>query len=481
MGLVARTEEKVLRPVKVIQFGEGNFLRGFVDWMIHRMNQESNWNGSVAIVQPLKQGLVDLLSNQDYEYTHYLKGIKDGVAVSEHYINDSISMGVKPYDDFQSYLQLAHIESANIIVSNTTEAGIIYQEKDRFEDDADVSYPGKLTRLMYERFNHYQGDISKGYIILPCELIDYNADRLKEAVLTYVEAWKLGSEFKNWVLNANAFCNTLVDRIVPGYPRETIDAVWEELGYKDQLVVESEQFNLWVIEGDDKVQQAFPANEAGCNALFVDDVTPYKMRKVRILNGAHTTLVPVAYLMGVETVRESVEHDVLRNFLYKAIFDEIIPTLTLSQEELEVFAAEVIERFKNPFIKHYLMSISLNSMSKYKARVLPSVLEYINRKGELPKRLIFALAAYIVFYSGSYKGKSIEVKDSDDIMELYQKAYTNFDGSKESLQVLVEQILAYEYLWEGNLNDVPKLQETVVEYAYTILTEGVEKVQVLYE
>ncbi|MBN2221271.1 MAG: tagaturonate reductase [Vallitaleaceae bacterium] len=481
MGLVVKSEEKVNRPVKVIQFGEGNFLRGFVDWMIHRMNQEINWNGSVAIVQPLKQGLVDLLSTQDYEYTHYLKGIKDGTAVSEHYINESISMGVKPYEDFHAYLNLAHIDSANIIVSNTTEAGIIFQEQDQFENEADVSYPGKLTRLMFERFTYYQGATDKGYILLPCELIDYNADRLKEAVLAYIEAWKLGAEFRTWVLEANTFCNTLVDRIVPGYPRETIDAVWEELGYKDQLVVESEQFNLWVIEGNEKVQQAFPANEAGCNALFVDDVTPYKMRKVRILNGAHTTLVPVAYLMGVETVRESVEHDVLRNFLYKAIFEEIIPTLTLSQEELEIFAAEVIERFKNPFIKHYLMSISLNSMSKYKARVLPSVLEYMNRKNELPKRLVFALAAYIVFYSGKYNEKVIEVKDSDDIMDLYQLAYEAFDGSRESLQQVVEKILSYSYLWEGNLSDVPKLQDAVVDYAYTILTEGIEKVQVLYE
>lgn len=481
MGLIVKTEEKVNRPIKVIQFGEGNFLRGFVDWMIQRMNQELNWDGSVAIVQPLKQGLVDLLRTQDFEYTHYLKGIKDKIAVSEHYINDSISMGVKPYEDFQAYLHLAHIESANIIVSNTTEAGIIYQEQDRFDMDADVSYPGKLTRLMYERYTYYKGAMDKGYILLPCELIDYNADRLKEAVLSYVEAWKLGSEFKEWVLEANTFCNTLVDRIVPGYPRETIDAVWEELGYKDQLVVESEQFNLWVIEGNENVQKAFPADEAGCNALFVEDVTPYKMRKVRILNGAHTTLVPVAYLMGIETVRESVEHDILRNFLYKAIFDEIIPTLTLSQEELEIFAAEVIERFKNPFIKHYLMSISLNSMSKYKARVLPSVLEYINRKNELPKRLVFALSAYIVFYSGHYKQQVIDVKDSEDIMELYSSAYAGFDGSKESLQVLVEKILAYSYLWEGNLNDVPKLQDAVVDYAYTILTEGIEKVQVLYE
>ena len=461
-------------PVKVIQFGEGNFLRGFVDWMIHKMNEQNLFSGSVAVVQPLASGLLPILESQNYIYTHYLKGIKDQEPVIEYYKNTALSVGINPYEDFESYLALAHIETASIIVSNTTEAGIVFDPTDQLDKDALVTYPGKLTRLMYERYETFKGDPQKGYIVLPCELIDNNADRLKEAVLAYIDLWNLGETFKTWVDKSNQFCNTLVDRIVPGYPKETIKTIWEELGYEDQLVVESEQFNLWVIQGDEKVQQAFPADEAGCQVLFVEDVTPYKIRKVRILNGAHTTLVPIAYLYGIETVLESVEDLQINQFLMKAIFEEIIPTLTLSKEALEIYAGEVILRFKNPFVKHYLMSISLNSMSKYQTRVLPSLLAYFDQNSKLPKRLVAALAAYMVFYRGEYAGKKIDVVDSEDILKLYEDAWKQYDGSKASLDGVVEAILGYESNWKGNLNHIPGLRDQVVHYVTIIFDEGME-------
>lgn len=462
-------------PIRVIQFGEGNFLRGFVDWMIQEMNQKNIFNGSVAVVQPLANGLVPMLEEQGYNYNHYLKGIKNQEAVCEHYLNTTISKGINPFSDFNSFLELAHIETADVIVSNTTEAGIVFHSEDTIEADANVTYPAKLTRLMLERFTYFHKDATKGYVVLPCELIDYNADRLKEAVLSYCDLWNLGDEFKQWVLTANRFCNTLVDRIVPGYPRETIAEIWEDLGYKDNLVVESEQFNLWVIQGDADVQKAFPADTAGCNVLFVDDVTPYKTRKVRILNGAHTTLVPVAYLYGIETVRESIDNSKISQFLLKAMFEEIIPTLTLSKEALEVYANEVIERFRNPFVKHYLMSISLNSMSKYETRVLPSVLTYLNEKDTLPKRLVAALAAYIVFYRGSFNGKTIDVKDNQDIMELYASLWNGFDGTKPAIDKIVEGVLAYESNWKSNLNFVPGLTQKVASYVEYMLNNGMDQ------
>lgn len=456
-------------PIKVIQFGEGNFLRAFVDWMIHKMNQAGVFNGQVAVVQPLETGLIHLLKEQDYCYTHFLKGIKDGQPYEEHYVNQSIQTAINPYDDFEGFLDLAAIKSAEIIVSNTTEAGIEFKDTDKMTDKAGVTYPGKLTQLLYNRYKLTEGSADSGFILLPCELIDHNADKLKEAVLKYADLWSLGDSFIQWINEANTFCNTLVDRIVPGYPRDTIDEVIKKLGYNDNLVVESELFNLWVIEGNDKVRQAIPADKAGCNAIVVDDVTPYKTRKVRILNGAHTTLVPTGYLYGCDTVGGSMEDPVLKGFLTRTMYEEIIPTLTLSKEELEAFAKDVTERFMNPFIKHYLLSISLNSMSKYRTRILPSVTGYLEINKTLPKRLVSGLAAYIIFYRGTYNGKTIETNDSADIIDLFDNAWAKYDGSKESLKTLVTTILAYEENWYGDLNHIPGLTELLTDYVDILL------------
>lgn len=465
-----------VNEIKIIQFGEGNFLRGFVDWMVQKMNDKGLFNGSIAIVQPLENGLIHMLEEQDYTYTHILKGLVKGEPVKEHYKNTTISKAINPYTDFDAYLELAELDSADIIISNTTEAGIVYNGEDKFESNGDVTFPAKLTRLMYERFQKFDGDVNKGYTLLPCELIDKNADKLKEAILQYIELWSLGNDFKQWVLEANTFCNTLVDRIVPGYPRDTIEEVWSMLGYKDNLVVESEQFNLWVIEGDDKVQKRFPANDAGCNALFVDDVTPYKMRKVRILNGSHTSLVPVGLLYGIDTVKESMDDPMLSLFLKGAIAEEIIPTLTLPKEELETFAAEVMERFENPFVKHFLISISLNSMSKYRTRVLPSVLAYKEKNGELPKRLVTSLAAYIVLYRGSYNGINFELKDNPDILEMYDKLWSEYDGSEAGLEHIVKTVLGYEKNWGMNLNDIDGLTDMTLGLVVDILEKGIGQV-----
>ena len=472
----ALQHDRVHRPIKVIQFGEGNFLRAFVDWMIQETNNVTDFNGGIAVVQPLATGLCQMLKDQDCLYTHYMNGVVEGKAVSDHYINDSIEMTINPYEDHQSFMALAEIDTARFIVSNTTEAGIAFDKNDTLDMAPQSSFPGKLTALLHKRYEWSKGHVDKGFIILPCELIDYNGDRLKETILQYADLWQLDIGFKVWLETANTFCNTLVDRIVPGYPRERIEEITEELGYKDNLVVESETFNLWVIEGPDSIKDEFPVDQTKCNAIFVDDVTPYKTRKVRILNGAHSTLVPIAYLYGIDTVRESVEDPILSKLLQKAVYDEIIPTLTLKKEELELFAADVMDRFRNPFVKHYLMSISLNSMSKYRTRILPSLLGYLEKNGTLPDILTLALGAYVVFYRGLRGETSFETNDNEDILDLYKTLWASYDGSGASVLKIVEGVLGYEPNWDANLNDVPHLTKKVTDYVNAILSKGMKAV-----
>lgn len=460
---------------KVLQFGEGNFLRAFVDWQIDKMNKEADFNGSVVVVQPIANGLAEMLNEQDGLYTLYLRGIKDGKAVAEHSVIDSISRAINPYTAFEEYFKVVENRELRFIISNTTEAGIAFDENDKLEDKPQKSYPGKLTALLYHRFKTFNGDENKGFIIIPCELIDRNGEKLKAIVLKYAELWNLESEFIDWINNSNTFCCSLVDRIVPGYPKARIKEITEELGYEDSLVVEGEQFHLWVIEGPDSIKEEFPTDKAGLNTLFVKDMTPYRTRKVRILNGAHTSMVPVAYLYGVDTVMESVEHEVVGKFINEALFEEIIPTLDLPQEELEYFADAVLDRFRNPFIKHYLMSIALNSMSKYETRVLPSVLEYINRKGNLPKKLVFSLAALIEFYKGDRSGEKIELADNQDILDLYKAEWASYDGSEESLRKVVTSVLSYEANWKMDLNKVEGLTDAVAHYLYQIEKLGIKE------
>lgn len=462
-------------PEKVLQFGEGNFLRCFVDWMFHELNKKADFNGSIVVVQPIEKGMVDMLNEQDCLYTLYLRGLKNGQASSTHETVDVISRALNPYTQFDEYLKTAENPEMRYVVSNTTEAGIAYNDNDELSGQPPVSFPAKLTVWLNHRFKTFNGDVAKGVHIIPCELIDKNAYYLKKYILQYAEKWNLGEAFVNWLESACTFSNTLVDRIVPGYPRERIAEITEELGYEDKQVVEGEPFHLWVIEGPEELAKELPFPSIGLDVLYVKDVTPYKVRKVRILNGAHTTLVPVAYLYGIDTVRESVDHAVVGKYIKEAIFEEIIPTLDLTKEELEKFAGEVLERFQNPYIKHLLMSISLNSFPKFETRVLPSILEYVKRKGEVPQRLAFSLAATIAFYKGKRGEESIALSDNADILELLQGAWTKFDGSDASLESIVKEVLAYDKNWKLDLNTVPGLTEAVTKHLISIEKNGMAK------
>ncbi|MCI1577699.1 MAG: tagaturonate reductase [Clostridium beijerinckii] len=462
-------------PEKVLQFGEGNFLRAFVDWQIDKMNDEADFNGSVVVVQPLENGLVDMLNDQDCLYTLYLQGVQNGQASKTHKVINSISRGINPYRDYNEYLKVAENPDLRFIVSNTTEAGIAFDENDTLNGGCQKSYPGKLTAFLYHRFNAFNGDDSKGFIIIPCELIDRNGEKLKEIVLKYAEVWNLGQDFIDWINNANTFCCSLVDRIVPGYPRDTIDEVREELGYDDNLVDVGEIFHLWVIEGPQSIKDELPIEKAGLNVKVVDDMTPYRTRKVRILNGPHTAMVPVAYLYGLETVGEAVDHEVIGRYVHDVIYDEIIETLDLPHEELVEFADAIIERFQNPYVKHYLMSIALNSLSKYKTRDLPSLTEYLKRKGTLPKKLVFSLASLIEFYKGKRGDKDIQLADDEDILELFKKLWEKYDGTKEGLNKIVTSVLAYEKNWGSNLNEIPNLADEISRYLEIIEKVGMKE------
>ena len=462
-------------PVKVIQFGEGNFLRAFVDWQIDKMNKEADFNGSVAVVQPLEGGLIHMLNEQDCLYTLYLQGIQNGKATKTHTVIDCIDRAVDPYKDYNKYLELAEIPSVRFIISNTTEAGIVFENDDKLEGGCQKGYPSKLTALLYHRFKTFNGALDKGLNIIPCELIDRNGEKLKEIVLKYAEIWNLGDEFITWINTANTFFCSLVDRIVPGYPRDTIEEVRTELGYDDNLVDVGEVFHLWVIEGPQCLKEELPIEKAGLNVKIVDDMTPYRTRKVRILNGPHTAMVPVAYLYGLDTVGETVDHEIMGQYVRELIFDEIVPTLDLPHDELVQFGNDIIERFQNPYVKHYLMSIALNSMSKYKTRDLPSLTEYLKRKGELPRKLVFSLAALIEFSKGKRGNEDIKLADDEHILELYKNLWSECDGSESGLKTLVTKVLAYDRNWGMDLNEIEGLTQAVTDNLILIEKVGMKE------
>lgn len=381
---------KVSRPERVIQFGEGGFLRGFVDWILQIMNEKTEFNGNAVVVQPIEKGMCDVLEKQNCVYTHIMRGLRDGKAAVDKKIINVIERTVNPYTDYEAFLSLAKNPDFKVVVSNTTEAGIAYKEGDKLSDEPPVSFPAKVTALLYKRFELKL----PGFVFLPCELIEKNGDNLKKCIVRYAREWKLGEEFLSWLDSENTFCNTLVDRIVTGYPKgETI-----ELGYEDKMLDTSELFHLWVIEGPKSILEILPFDKTGLNIIITDNLEKYRTRKVRILNGAHTSMIPYAMTEGIETVKDCMENEKMSAFVKKCVFDEIIPTLDLSEEELVSYANDVFERFNNPYIRHMCASISLNSVSKYKVRVLPSVLEFKKRRGYWPKNLIFALAKLIEFY-----------------------------------------------------------------------------------
>lgn len=415
---------------RVIQFGEGGFLRGFVDWMLQSVNEKTDFNGSVVVVQPIASGMCDILTDQNCTYTHMCRGV-EGVDIRKINV---ISRCVKPYNDFDSYLKLAENPDFRFVVSNTTEAGICFSEKDSIEDRPANTFPGKLTQLLKHRF-----DLGlPGFVFLPCELIDRNGENLKKCVLQYAGLWELGEGFKQWIEHENIFCCTLVDRINTGYPKdEQID-----LGYEDKMLNTSEYFHLWVIEGYDGLFREIPFDQCGLNVILTDKLEMYRTRKVRILNGAHTSLVPYALLSGFDTVKSCMDDAKMLSHIKACVFDEIIPTLDLPKDELITYANDVLTRFANPYIKHYLSSIALNSVSKFKVRVLPSITEYIRRFDKMPHTLLFSFVKLIDFYRTDMTNDSAEVTAFMKTASIKQ-ILSNLSLWGEDLSYLESEIVKY--------------------------------------
>ncbi|MED4225922.1 tagaturonate reductase [Neobacillus cucumis] len=461
-------------PEKVLQFGEGNFLRAFVDWQIHVLNQKADFNGSVVVVQPRGFDKINRLNGQDGLYTLYLQGIKDGQPVNEHMVIDSISRGINLFKDYNQYIHLAESQDLRYIISNTTEAGIGFDPTDKLEDVPPKSFPGKLTAFLYHRFKAFAGNKEKGCIIIPCELIENNGQVLKEVVLQLAALWKLEKEFIDWLNEANTFCSSLVDRIVPGFPKDSIDQLTQELGYQDELIVVGEQYHSWVIQGPEWLKEELPFENTGLNTIIVDDLTPYRTKKVRILNGAHTAMMPVAYLYGLNTVEESVNHHVVGEFIKELIHTEILPVLDYSLTELEEYSVAVLERFKNPFIKHYLLSISLNSLSKFKTRNLPTLLEYVNRIGKPPKLFVFSLSSLFYFYRGKRGEDEIILDDKHEVLKLFKELWGKYEKNQIDLNEFAATILAEEQLWDMDLTIIPGLTQDIASNLQSIDSNGIK-------
>ncbi|MCR5112862.1 MAG: tagaturonate reductase [Acholeplasmatales bacterium] len=486
LPLIQEVEKTVKRPVKILQFGEGNFLRAFIDWIINSANKAGSFDGGVAIVQPIAQfGRAKELADANCLYTLYLQGLQDGKAVRQHEVIKTVQDAFNPYTDYEKFLAYAVSDDLQCVISNTTEAGIAFDPTDTNFSKTPNSYPGKLLALLKARYEAGK----KGIFIVPCELIDHNGETLKEVMVKLAKHNNFDAKFINYVENENMYFNTLVDRIVPGYPRDNAEQFQLDLGYQDQNMVVGEIFHLWCIDAqtvaDQKVAKAnlealkkFLGTEAaGLNVLFVDSIVPYKQRKVKILNGSHTTLVPVSYLAGIDAVKETIEDPQLGKFVKEFIFDEVIPTIDIPRDQMEAYSNSVLERYMNPYVHHLLMSIALNSSTKYKERVLPSVLQNIQNLNTLPKHALFSLAALMVFYRGTRLSDNAQIAIQDTnqpFLDLINGLWAQYDKDKNA-NALVTAVLGYKAHWGVDLNEFDDVNEYVTASLEAILAKGIRE------
>ncbi|MCY4146937.1 MAG: tagaturonate reductase [Chloroflexi bacterium] len=443
------------QPERIVQFGGGNFLRGFVDWLVETLNDEADFGAGIALVKATP-GRYEALDAQDGLFTTWLHGLRAGEFHEQTRLITCVNRVVYPYDDFASYLALARQAGIRFIVSNTTESGIAHSPDDQLDDAPPATFPAKLTRFLYERWRHFGGASEVGCIIIPTELITDNATRLREIILQYAAQWALPQDFRAWLANCNLFCNTLVDRIIPGYPAADAERLFAQLGYRDRLLVAGEIYHSFIIEAPQSLLDELPLGRAATplNVKVVADATPYRTIKVRLLNGAHTAMVPLGLLLGIESVREAIEHPALGPFLQELIFQEVIPSVSeLPRQELDAFARHVFDRFRNPRIHHRLRTISLNSASKVKERIVPSLLGYQTHEGELPERLVLALAGFLRLY----RGDTCPLNDAPPLLDWFARQWSAAATHKG----LARAALRNEALWDVDLSALPGLVEAV--------------------
>ena len=468
-------------PEKVLQFGEGNFLRAFVDYWFDLANEKADWNGKCVLVQPIAPGLAKMINEQEGLYTLYLRGSENGQKVDDKRVISSVSRCLNPYEkaDYEKMMDVAASDDLEIIVSNTTEAGIVYDPACQQNDCPPSSFPAKLTQVLYHRYKAGK----KGIIMLACELIDNNGKELLKCVNQYIDQWGLEDGFKKYVNEDCTFCGSLVDRIVPGRIRDPkeVAELEEKHGYADPLLDVGEVFGVWVIEGDTKLNDILLFRKAGLedHVFVTPDMSPYKKRKVRILNGAHTGFVLGAYLAGFDIVRDCMHDETILGYMNKMLLQEVVPILPLDQDDCKKFAAAVEDRFNNPFVNHELMSISLNSTSKWRARNMPSFLEYVGKNGKLPTCLTMSFAAYIAFYSNDVqeltdkglvckraKGNEYTVSDDRWVLEFYN------EHKNDDVPTLVHAVMTNEQMWGQDLTKVPGFEEATVKNLTNIRENG---------
>ena len=468
-------------PEKVLQFGEGNFLRAFVDYWFDLANEKADWNGKCVLVQPIAPGLAKMINEQEGLYTLYLRGSENGQKVDDKRVISSVSRCLNPYEkaDYEKMMDVAASDDLEIIVSNTTEAGIVYDPACQQNDCPPSSFPAKLTQVLYHRYKAGK----KGIIMLACELIDNNGKELLKCVNQYIDQWGLEDGFKKYVNEDCTFCGSLVDRIVPGRIRDPkeVAELEEKHGYADPLLDVGEVFGVWVIEGDTKLNDILPFRKAGLedHVFVTPDMSPYKKRKVRILNGAHTGFVLGAYLAGFDIVRDCMHDETILGYMNKMLLQEVVPILPLDQDDCKKFAAAVEDRFNNPFVNHELMSISLNSTSKWRARNMPSFLEYIEKNGKLHTCLTMSFAAYIAFYSNNIqelndkglvckraKGNEYTISDDRYVLEFYNA------HKDDDIPTLVHAVMTNEQMWGQDLTKVAGFEEATVKNLTLIREQG---------
>lgn len=479
LNLSLKAEAKSSLPIRALQFGEGNFLRGFIDWMIYKANAQGLFNGRVLALQCTPRGkVVPKLKAQDCLYTTILHGFKDGKEVEEIDVVNTIADAQNPYENWEEVLKASLSDDIKFVFSNTTEAGITFASEQPFNTDVcPETFPGKLTAILNERYKAGKS----GLWIVPCELLDDNGTKLKEIVLQHAQEQQLGEGFKDYILSQCRFINTLVDRVVSGYPRDNEAEYQAKLGYEDTLMACGECFHFFAIEGGADVAEALPFAKAGLNVVVAEDITPYRLRKVRILNGTHTANVPAAFLYGLDTVDQMMSDELTGKFVRSVIYDEIIPAVNLDKEMLTSFANDVVDRFSDPSMHHQLASILMNSTSKVKARILPTILD-ARSKGWLPKKLCFALAAYIALYKNASgvpvqvqrgQGKSGEFVDDAYAVEVLTNAWTHYQKSEASAQFTVKAVLSDVKLWGCDLSSDLDLLALVARLTHAIITDGV--------
>lgn len=475
------TDFKPEREIKIVQFGTGNFLRGFVDWIIQRMNKNTSFNASVILVSNVPTSkTLETLRSQDYRYHVNLRGCSAGKTVNDLEEIDLIESGISPYEDFEGFMRVAEMPDLRFVISNTTEAGIVFDPLCRLSDSPASSFPARLTKFLFRRFEAFNGDPSKRLIILPCELIFHNGKRLREYVMQYIELWSfdLGAHyqsFKNWVNKNCCFCSTLVDRIVPGHQKDNISEIKEKIDFDDKMIVQAEPYHLWVIECPDNMdlptlEKEFPATQACLNVVFTDNEAPYHERKVTLLNGPHTLLSPIAFLCGVKTVRDACLHPLLGEYIKYVQTEELLPTLNLPEEELKDYSESVLERFNNPFVCHHVESIMLNAFSKYATRILPALRLYHQRMGVLPVGMVLGLAAIIMYYRGGRlaDGTPVRPNDSAPVLSLLDDLWKSDD-----YHTVAEGVAGSSLLWNGDKPDsIPGLTDLLALYLESIELYG---------